>query len=130
MESGERLVLHNEMSDSYGLRNGVFGHFAIPLAHDLVPTETFIQLLKDNPYHDTCAFERRLATADSGIRNNVPAKFYSAVVSVYFRSHADVAIMHPQHGYCKVFSTCLGRHSFKVISRSASKTSSIPASER
>jgi len=89
MESRERFVLHDQMSDRNCLGDGIFRNLAIPLTHDLVPGQALVQLFQDNPHHNARAFERRLTAANPGIRNDVPPEFDSAVLSVGFRFHAN-----------------------------------------
>ena len=64
MESPERLVLHDQISDSNGLGNGVGGNPAVPFAFDLLPRQTLLKLFENNSHHDPHALERRLPATD------------------------------------------------------------------
>src|SRR5688572_15209064 len=64
MESPERLVLHDQISDRNSLGDGLLRNPAAPLAFDLNPRQTIFELFEDDPYHDAGALKGRLTTAD------------------------------------------------------------------
>ncbi len=64
MEPSEWLVFDDQTSYSNGLADGLFRNPAVPLAHNLLPSQTAIELFEHNPHHDTSALEGRLAPAN------------------------------------------------------------------
>ncbi len=87
MESREWLVLHDQVGDGNGFRNGGVIYAAIPFPRDVCPREAALQLFENNPHHDARAFERRLAAADSRVGDDVASQLDP--LPSRFRFHAD-----------------------------------------
>jgi len=90
MESTERLVLHNQVSDGDGFGNRLVVNAAIPLPGNLRPRQATLQLFENNPHHDPRALECWLPAANRRIRDDVPAQFHARAMSVGLRFHNGV----------------------------------------
>src|SRR6266568_1094394 len=89
IESPERFVFDHEVGDRDGFGNGLVGNAAIPLATDLGPRQAAIELLENDPNHDTGASERGLATADFRVGHDVAAEFDAPGLTIRLRLHAS-----------------------------------------
>ena len=89
IEPLEWLVFDNHIRDGNGFANGLLGDPAIPLPHDFLPCQASIELFQDNPHHDACSLERRLAAANLRIGNNMAPQFDSPAGCTCLRFHVD-----------------------------------------
>lgn len=85
-------MFFHQMRNGYRLTNGFITDFSIPLTADLIESQTAIELIQDNPNHDSRALESRLPAADSGICDDMPSQFDSPVLTT-LRFHTALQIM-------------------------------------
>jgi len=91
IEPPEWLVFDDHIRDGNCFANCLLGNPAIPLLQDFPPCQAAIELFQDNPHHDACAFERRLAAANLRVGDDMAPQFDSPADFTCLRFHINAS---------------------------------------